>query len=272
MASKLPHKKLQSRGICLSIDAIERSMMKFLIFGLCLLVTSWAFAADPASSARIILQRVVILLGPPGSGKGTQAVRISRELGIPHISTGDLLRENINQGTALGKEAKGYMDGGKLVPDALVIKMLSERVARPDAAKGYLLDGFPRTLAQAEALEKLLAGKAEIAVLNLAVPDEIIVKRASGRLLCPQGHIHNIHYSPPKEAGRCDTCGGSLQQRSDDRPEVVLERLKVYHSQTRPLESYYSERKLLTTVDGQKAPDDVFKALMENLRQRWPQG
>lgn len=244
---------------------LSESVMKFLLLGLCLLVTSigWAMGAPSSVPAN---PHVVILLGPPGSGKGTQATRLSQALQIPHISTGDLLRENLSRATPLGLEAKGYMESGNLVPDALVIQMLKERVALPDARNGYLLDGFPRTLAQAEALDKEIGGKARVTVLNLAVSDEVIIKRASGRLLCPQGHIHNVHFAPSAVPGRCDTCGGELKQRSDDRPEVVTERLKVYHTQTAPLEQYYSAKGLLTTVDGEKAPDVIFQTLMERLR------
>lgn len=242
--------------------------MKLLILGLCVLATSlgWGALAAQVPASQPQQKKVVILLGPPGSGKGTQAVRLSAAMKIPHISTGDLLRENVSQGTPLGKEAKGYMDAGNLVPDALVIKMLQERIERSDASQGYLLDGFPRTLSQAEALDKILGDKTDLSVFNLAVPDDTIIKRASGRLLCKQGHIHNIYFAPPKVAGKCDSCGGELLQRSDDRPEVVKERLKVYHSQTAPLEQFYSAKKKLINIDGEQAPDAVFQALMEKSK------
>lgn len=244
-------------------------VMHTLSMIVCLLAVSlgWGLlAAMPIVTT--VLPKVVILLGPPGSGKGTQAVQISQALKIPHISTGDLLRENTSRGTDLGKEAKGYMEAGKLVPDALVVQMLQERIARPDASQGYLLDGFPRTLAQAETLDKLLSERSQVTVLNLAVPDEVIIKRASGRLLCKQGHIHNIYSAPPAVPGKCDVCEGELQQRSDDRAEVVTERLKVYHAQTAPLEQYYSAKGLLTTVDGNQPPEEVFKLLITQLKAR----
>lgn len=211
-------------------------------------------------------QKVVILLGPPGSGKGTQAVRLSKDLGIPHISTGDLFRENMSKGTELGNRAKGYIDAGKLVPDEVVLDMLFDRVRKPDTTKGYLLDGFPRTLSQAEALAKFLPAQAELNVLNLEVPDDVIIKRAEGRLTCKQcGNVYNRHFSPPAKEGVCNKCGGILIQRPDDRAEIVQERLRVYHAQTKPLIEYYYNRGVLVSVDGTQSPDDVFKALMNKL-------
>ncbi len=211
--------------------------------------------------------KVVILLGPPGSGKGTQAVRISKELGIPHISTGDLFRENISQDTELGKRAKTFMNAGKLVPDEVVLDMLFDRVARPDCAHGYLLDGFPRTLPQAEALEKHLAKNVQLIVLDLEVPDEIIVKRAEGRLTCKScGNVYNKYFSPPLKEGVCDKCGGELIQRPDDKADVVQERLRVYHSQTAPLVEFYAKKGVLQRVDGTKTPEVVFQALMQKLK------
>jgi len=211
-------------------------------------------------------QKIVILLGPPGSGKGTQAVRLTKELGIPHISTGDLFRENISKNTELGQRAKTYMNAGKLVPDEVVLDMLFDRVSRPDCAKGYLLDGFPRTIPQAEALDKHLSKGVDLIVLDLEVPDEVIVKRAEGRLTCAScGNVYNRYFSPPKEEGVCDKCGGTLIQRPDDKAEVVQERLRVYQAQTKPLVEYYSKKGVLQKVDGKKSPDDVFKALMESM-------
>lgn len=211
--------------------------------------------------------RVIIILGPPGSGKGTQAARISKELGMPHISTGDLFRENISKDTDLGKRAKTYMEAGKLVPDAVVLDMLFDRVSRPDCANGYLLDGFPRTIAQAEALEKHLPAGTKLVVLDLEVPDDVIVKRISGRLTCKDcGNVQNLYFSPPKKEGICDKCGGTLLQRPDDKPTVVQERLRVYHNQTQPLESYYEKKKLLQRVDGTKPPDEVYKVLIGKLK------
>jgi len=213
--------------------------MKMLLMGLSLLLASLGgvvLAQDVSAKPNT---KVVILLGPPGSGKGTQAIRLTKELGIPHISTGDLFRENISKNTELGKRAKTYMDAGKLVPDEVVLDMLFDRVSRPDCAKGYLLDGFPRTLPQAEALAKHLKDGTDLVVLELEVPDEMIVKRVAGRLTCEScGTIYNRYFSPPSIEGVCDKCQGKLVQRSDDNEEVVKERLRVYHSQTSPLIDY----------------------------------
>lgn len=203
-------------------------------------------------------QHVVILLGPPGSGKGTQAKKITLELNIPHISTGDILRENIKQETELGVKAKEYMNAGQLVPDALVLDMLFERVSRDDCKKGYLLDGFPRTIPQAEALDKFLKNTVHLVAINLTVSDEIIIRRISGRLSCPScGHVHNRYLSPPKVDGVCEKCGGGLMQRPDDQPEVVQERLQVYLQQTAPLIDFYTTKGVLHTIDGEKDAFDV---------------
>lgn len=241
--------------------------MKMLIIGLCLAITSLGAVLMANESSNNKQKQVVILLGPPGSGKGTQAVRLTKELGIPHISTGDLFRENIGKNTELGKRAKTYMDAGKLVPDELVLDMLFDRVSRPDCVNGYLLDGFPRTLPQAEAFGKQVGSNTKLVVLNLDVPDDIIIKRAEGRLTCKAcGNIHNRYFSPPSKEGLCDKCGADLIQRSDDRREVVEERLRVYHAQTKPLIEYYSKKGLLSTVDGTKSPDEVYQALMSKLK------
>lgn len=207
--------------------------------------------------------RVIILLGPPGGGKGTQAARLSKELRLPHISTGDILRENRAQGTELGKRAQAFMDSGKLVPDDLVLDMLFARVARPDAKNGYLLDGFPRTLAQADALDKRLAASgASVSAIHLRVPESVLVERLTGRRTCAQcGHIHHVKTSPPRVAGRCDTCGSELVQRTDDTADVVQKRLVTYRDQTLPLEQHYRAKGVLHEVDGNRAPDQVFADL-----------
>lgn len=211
-------------------------------------------------------KQIVILLGPPGAGKGTQAVRVAAELGIAHVATGDLFRENLGKGTDLGNRAKQYMEAGKLVPDELVLEMLFDRVAQPDCREGYLLDGFPRTLPQAEALAEAL-GNQPCQTLLLEVPDEVLVGRASGRLLCRGcSNIHHATFSPPKKEGVCDACGGALYRRKDDAPEVVRERLKVFHGETQPMIDYYRERGSLEAVDGSQAPDEVFAALRARLR------
>lgn len=213
-------------------------------------------------------QTVLILLGPPGSGKGTQSTQLSKELGIPHISTGDLFRDNIKSATSLGKKAKSYIDAGQLVPDAVVLEMLFDRISQPDSGKGFLLDGFPRTIPQAEAFDLYIEKtEARIIVFNLDVPDEVIVQRAAGRLTCAKcGQVHNKALSLNASAGHCDKCDGDLVQRSDDQPEVVKERLRVYHAQTEPLIKYYEQKGVLTTFDGTKPPQVVFGALKAQLQ------
>lgn len=210
---------------------------------------------------------IVIMMGPPGSGKGTQAKRVSQELGIPHISTGDLFRENISQKTPLGQKAQGYINAGNLVPDALVIEMLFDRVSKPDAEKGFLLDGFPRTIPQAGALDNKLTGKERLIVLNLQVSDEAIVKRMASRLSCPGcGAVYSTEVSPPKVAGKCDKCQEELFRRPDDAPEVVQRRLSVYREQTEPLIGYYTKKGVLLNVNGENAPDVVFEELMSQVK------
>jgi adenylate kinase len=202
------------------------------------------------------------MMGAPGAGKGTQAVRLSGELGLPHVSTGDLFREHLSKGTTLGTEARGYMDAGKLVPDVLVIDMLFDRVAREDCREGYLLDGFPRTVAQAESLTERLEGpdgSSSVIVVDLEVPDEVIIGRAAGRLLC-RGceQIAHLDFSPPARSGVCDHCGGELYQRDDDQPQVVQQRLVTYHEQTAPVVGWYRDHGSVCAVDGNRAPDAVF--------------
>jgi adenylate kinase len=206
--------------------------------------------------------RIVILLGAPGAGKGTQAKRLSQEMSLPHVSTGDLFRENVGQGTELGKRAKTFMDEGNLVPDELVIDMLFDRVARPDCSEGYLLDGFPRTVDQANALEQRLDGESRLSVIDIEVPDQDIIDRLAGRQVCKAcGHTHHAQFSPPAKAGLCDVCGGVLERRKDDSPEVVEKRLAVYRQQTAPLIEFYKTRSNLCRVDGRPTPDQVFDAV-----------
>lgn len=214
----------------------------------------------------------IILLGPPGSGKGTQAIRLSQALNIPHISTGDLFRDHIKRKTELGQAASSYMNQGKLVPDELTLDMLFARVTQSDCAHGYILDGFPRTVTQAEALAARLPSTMKFLVLNLDVPDEALVERAVGRRSCSVcGAIHHVKFSPPRVEDVCDKCSGKLTHRSDDTAEVVTERLKVYHAQTAPVIEYYKKKGILETVDGTQKPDSVFEELLESVRkaQAW---
>ena len=207
----------------------------------------------------------IIMLGAPGAGKGTQAKKIASKYGIPHISTGDIFRANIKAGTELGKKAKSYMDQGLLVPDELTCDLVVDRISQPDAANGYVLDGFPRTIPQAECLTdalKNLGGQVDYAI-DVDVPDEDIVNRMSGRRACLKcGATYHIVFAAPKSEGICDVCGEKLVLRDDDRPETVLNRLKVYHDQTQPLIDYYSKAGVLKTVDGTRSLDEVFSEIV----------
>jgi adenylate kinase len=206
----------------------------------------------------------IIMLGAPGAGKGTQAKRISDRFGLPHISTGDIFRAHLRQGTALGLEVKAYLDAGKLVPDALTCKILAERIDEADCTKGYVLDGFPRSIPQAEELERVLAGKGQKLdmAIDVAVADAIIVQRLTARRSCPKcGAVYNLTTQPPKTAGKCDVegCGGDLIQRVDDCEETINERLRVYHETTEPIIAFYQERGILKSVAGDVlGPDDIF--------------
>jgi len=212
------------------------------------------------------MARILILLGGPGAGKGTQAKRLADALSVPHVSTGDLFRANLASETELGQKAKGYMNAGKLVPDELVLDMLFDRVARPDCAAGYVLDGFPRTLPQAEAFEARAEG--ERVVINIDVDDATLVSRLTERRTCRDcGNIHHLRFAPPKAEGVCDACGGELYQREDDSEAAVTERLRVYHDETRPLIEFYAGRDVLKSVDGTRVPDEVFDALMRILKE-----
>ena len=210
----------------------------------------------------------IVMLGAPGAGKGTQAKMIADKYQIPHISTGDIFRANISNGTELGKKAKTYMDQGLLVPDELVVELVVDRVQQDDCKKGYILDGFPRTIPQAEALTealKKLGEKVDFAI-NVEVPDENIVKRMSGRRACVScGSTYHIVYNPTKVEGVCDKCGNELILREDDKPETVKKRLDVYHEQTQPLIEYYTNEGVLVEVDGTKDMKDVFSAIVDIL-------
>ena len=210
----------------------------------------------------------IIMLGAPGAGKGTQAKKIAEKYSIPHISTGDIFRANIKNGTELGKKAKTYMDQGLLVPDELVVDLVVDRVNQEDCANGYVLDGFPRTIPQAEALDEALAtlGQAVDYAINVEVPDENIVNRMSGRRACVDcGATYHLVYIPTKVENVCDNCGGGLILREDDKPETVQKRLNVYHEQTQPLIDYYTDKKILVEVDGTVDIKDVFAAIVKVL-------
>lgn len=210
----------------------------------------------------------IVMLGAPGAGKGTQAKMIAERYQIPHVSTGDIFRMNIKNGTELGKEAKTYMDAGKLVPDELTVKILLDRVSNEDCKNGYVLDGFPRTIPQAEVLTDALNNlndKIDFAI-NVDVPDENIVNRMGGRRSCPScGQVYHVVHMPPKQDGVCDKCGAGLVQRDDDKPETVSQRLQVYHDQTQPLIEYYEKAGVLKNVDGTKDQKEVFEAITEIL-------
>lgn len=210
----------------------------------------------------------IIMLGAPGAGKGTQAKMIAEKYQIPHVSTGDIFRANIKNGTKLGMEAKKYMDQGQLVPDELTVKILLDRVAKDDCRNGYVLDGFPRTIPQAQVLDEALSklGESIDYAINVDVPDENIVRRMSGRRACLScGATYHIEHIPPKTEGVCDTCNSALVLRDDDKPETVLKRLKVYHDQTQPLIDFYTAKGVLKEVDGTVDMKEVFNAIVALL-------
>ncbi|KAB2974272.1 MULTISPECIES: adenylate kinase [unclassified Streptomyces] len=212
----------------------------------------------------------IVLVGPPGAGKGTQAAFLAKNLSIPHISTGDLFRANISQQTDLGKLAKSYMDAGELVPDEVTIGMAKARMEQPDAENGFLLDGFPRNVSQAEALDEMLRseGMKLDAVLDLEVPEDEVVKRIAGRRICRKdsSHVFHVTYSPPKKEGVCDVCGGELYQRDDDSEETVRKRLEVYHTQTEPIIDYYKAQGLVVTISALGKVEDVTARAMQALK------
>lgn len=214
----------------------------------------------------------LLIMGPPGAGKGTQAETLTAKLAIPHISTGDMFRKAISDGTELGKKAKEFMDAGQLVPDEVTIGIVKERLSEEDCRKGFLLDGFPRTVPQAEALEGILQelGMALDAVLNVAVPDEKLVARLTGRRICREcGASYHVIYNAPKQEGKCDACQGELYQRSDDNEETVTNRLSVYHKNTAPLIDFYAKRGLLKEIDGDRPIPEVLVAIGQALGRDW---
>ncbi|HKP52350.1 MAG TPA: adenylate kinase [Chloroflexia bacterium] len=212
---------------------------------------------------------ILILLGAPGAGKGTQSEILSEQLQMPHVSSGDLLRDNRKRGTELGKVAEGYMDRGELVPDDLIIEMILDRLSLPDATHGVLLDGFPRTLPQAAALDEALDrnGKRVNGALYINVPEDVLLDRLSGRLTCRNcGHVYHEKFAPPKVSGVCDVCGGELYQREDDKRETAIKRLSVYFDQTRPIIGYYRDANKLNEVNGQQTIEKVTEDLVSYLR------
>jgi adenylate kinase len=214
----------------------------------------------------------LILLGPPGSGKGTQGERLQEDFRLPYYATGDILRGAVKEGTELGQTAKEYMDAGDLVPDEVIIGVIGERVEGPEAADGFILDGFPRTIGQAQALgeEMVKLGRSITGVVLIDTDDAEVQRRLGGRRTCAKnGHIFHVEFDPPKNEGVCDVCGARLIVRDDDKPEVIAKRLETYHEQTEPLVDYYEERGLLKRVDGSQTPDEVgdrIRALLATLR------
>ena len=225
-------------------------------------LTSVSYAHLPSEEKPLVL----VLLGPPGAGKGTHAVPLSEKLSIPHISTGDLFRDNLRKGTPLGKRAKSYIDEGKLVPDELVLDMVFSRISLEDCKKGYILDGFPRSIVQAKALSKKLKDKATLLVIHFNVPDSILVERIVGRVMCKdcKKPFHKTFY-PPKKEGVCDNCNGSLYYRDDDSEAVVKSRLNVYHKESAPLIDYYDIQNVLYDINSQKCQREVFEEVMQTV-------
>ncbi|MEJ2254661.1 MAG: adenylate kinase [Nitrospirota bacterium] len=206
----------------------------------------------------------LVLLGAPGAGKGTQAKKLIEKYGIPQISTGDLLRKAVADGTSLGKEAKAYMDKGELVPDSVVLGMVKERLDQPDAREGFILDGFPRNTAQAKALDEMLGGMGMPldGAISVDVPSGDLMKRLTGRRTCKQcGQMYNVYFNPPRKEGVCDNCGGDLFQRDDDREETIRKRLEVYEAQTAPLAEYYKDKGILKSVDGTGSIEEIFERM-----------
>jgi adenylate kinase len=211
----------------------------------------------------------IILLGPPGAGKGTQAKKIQEYYSLPHISTGDILRENINNNTSLGMRAKSYMSRGELVPDELLITLIKDRLSKKDCSAGFMLDGYPRTIPQADALQMILteSGKKVDAVLNISVDDQELIERLSGRRMCKCGASFHVMFNRPEKEDICNACKGKLYQRDDDKPEAISNRLHVYKKQTQPLIDYYNKKEILRTIDGSKEISQIFEDIKNELEE-----
>ncbi len=243
-------------------------MLKIFLQSLCAgILMTGSFFSTPLHAEEKPQPLVLILLGPPGSGKGTQATLLRDKFKLPHISTGDLLRDHIRRGTDLGSKAKSFIDKGLLVPDQIIMDLLFDRVAQKDCAQGYILDGFPRTLAQAKKLQSHLEGRIKPVIIDLDLKDSQIIERLCKRVSCEQcGTPYHLKYSPPKEEGKCDKCKAILVQRSDDTPEVISKRLKVYHEQTSPLIDYYSALKLIYVVNCEQTKEQVFQQILSHVQ------
>ena len=235
---------------------------------MCSLFTTGSMQAMNPPASLEIKALVVVLMGPPGAGKGTHANPLSKELGLPHISTGDLFREHIRNQTPLGQKAKHFIDQGKLVPDGLVLDMLFERIAKKDCQNGYLLDGFPRTVAQAEAFGQRFGDGGQLLTLYFAVEDDALVERITGRIACKDcGKPHHLQFDPPKESGRCNGCRGPLYQRDDDKEEIIRKRLEVYHAQTEPLIDYYAQKEgSFYPIDSTGSKEEVFNRVLDAIQ------